>query len=159
MYKVIGVDQKEYGPIDKDQLLQWIREGRVNAQTLARWDEGPWKPLAEHPELASLFARDPGHAAPPAAGAFPASTGLQTNPMAVTGLVFSILGVICCGPIGATLGLVFSLIGLSQINQNPHQYSGKNIAVAGIVLAVVGYLLFAIQLVTGGFRRIFDFRW
>jgi hypothetical protein len=157
MYKVIGVDQKEYGPIDRDQLALWIREGRANAQTLARFNDGPWKPLGEHPEFASLFAREPALAASPAPGAYPATTPLQTNTPAITGLVFSILGVICCGPIGATLGLVFSLIGLSQINQNPHQYSGKNIAVAGIVLAVVAYILFAVQLITGGFHRIF--RW
>jgi hypothetical protein len=33
MYKIIGADGKEYGPITADQLRAWIVEGRANAQT------------------------------------------------------------------------------------------------------------------------------
>ena len=47
MYKIIGADQKEYGPVTADQLRQWITEGRVNGQTSV-WSEaaGGWKPLS-----------------------------------------------------------------------------------------------------------------
>lgn len=52
MYKIIGADQKEYGPITSEQMQQWITEGRVNAQTLV-WSEtsGNWMPLSSYPEL------------------------------------------------------------------------------------------------------------
>ena len=55
MYKIIGADQREYGPITADQMRQWFAEGRVNAQTLV-WSEtsGNWKPLAQYPELATI---------------------------------------------------------------------------------------------------------
>jgi len=33
MYKIIGADGKEYGPIPAEQLREWIAEGRANAQT------------------------------------------------------------------------------------------------------------------------------
>ena len=33
MYKIIGADGNEYGPITTEQLRQWLAEGRVNAQT------------------------------------------------------------------------------------------------------------------------------
>ena len=33
MYKIIGGDGKEYGPIDEASLRQWIQEGRLNAQS------------------------------------------------------------------------------------------------------------------------------
>ena len=33
MYKIIGADGKEYGPIAVETLKQWLAEGRVNAQT------------------------------------------------------------------------------------------------------------------------------
>ncbi len=33
MYKIIGADGKEYGPVNSDQVRQWVREGRANAQT------------------------------------------------------------------------------------------------------------------------------
>ena len=43
MYKIIGTDQKEYGPVSSDQIQQWITQGRVNAQTKAQSDSGEWK--------------------------------------------------------------------------------------------------------------------
>src|SRR5581483_9839201 len=62
MYKIIGADQKEYGPVSADQLRQWIAEGRVNAQTAVQaMGETTWKPLFMVPEFAASF---PG--APPA---------------------------------------------------------------------------------------------
>ncbi len=33
MYKIIGADGKEYGPVTSEQVRQWITEGRANAQT------------------------------------------------------------------------------------------------------------------------------
>src|SRR5262249_30832222 len=60
MYKIIGADQKEYGPVSVEQLRQWIAEGRVNAQTLVRPEgETEWKPLSAFPD----FADTPGVAA------------------------------------------------------------------------------------------------
>lgn len=52
MYKIIGADQKQYGPISADQIRQWISEGRVNGQTVA-CAEGTdeWKPLSQFPEF------------------------------------------------------------------------------------------------------------
>ena len=39
MYKIIGGDQKEYGPVTADQLRAWITEGRVNGLT-SIWEIG-----------------------------------------------------------------------------------------------------------------------
>lgn len=70
MYKIIGADQKEYGPVTAEQIQQWIRDGRVNAHTQARLEpDGNWQPLSAFPEFAG--ALQPGGAAPgPAAPAF-----------------------------------------------------------------------------------------
>src|SRR5579871_4525368 len=63
MYKIIGADQVEYGPITADQLRQWIAEGRVNDQTSAQAvGETAWKPISSFPEFAASF---PGRAVPP----------------------------------------------------------------------------------------------
>jgi hypothetical protein len=52
MYRMIGADGKEYGPITAAQLRQWAAEGRVFAQTLVK-AEGTveWKPTSQIPEL------------------------------------------------------------------------------------------------------------
>lgn len=77
MYKIIGADQKEYGPVSADQLHQWIRDGRVNAHTRARLESGgDWQPLSAFPEFAGAFQA--GAAAPGPAPAF-------VSPMAGSG--------------------------------------------------------------------------
>ncbi|MEK7676442.1 MAG: DUF4190 domain-containing protein [Verrucomicrobiota bacterium] len=156
MYKIVGADQKEYGPVSADQMRQWISQGRANGQTLARLDEGPWKPLSTFSEFAAELSRI-SSTPPPAAGPgqrTAAATG-KNNPMAVAGLVLSVLGLFpCCGPIGSTLGLVFSIIGLSQIKQNLGQQAGKGLAQAGIVIAILGYVLFIIAFFTGFLKHL-----
>jgi hypothetical protein len=161
MYKIVGADQKEYGPATEEQVRQWITDGRANAQTIARFEDGPWKPLSTFPEFASALGKVPPPMPPltgpapsplsmPGAGAAPATSG-----MAVGGLVCSILGLFCCGPLLSTVGLVLGVLALTQINQNPTRYTGKNLATAAIVVALIGYTLFAVLFFTGFLKRAF----
>lgn len=145
MYNVIGANQQQYGPVTVRQLQQWIAEGRVNADTLVQLVGAVgWKPLRTFPEFSpapGLNPTTPQIIAPNLpAGAY----GQQTNGMALTGMIMGILsltvGWFCCGfgPLFSILGLVFSIVGLSQINRNPAQYSGKGMAITGIILSVLG---------------------
>jgi hypothetical protein len=60
MYKIIGADQKEYGPVSAEQLRQWVNEGRINAQTLVRAEgETEWKPLSAFSEFADALGTTP----------------------------------------------------------------------------------------------------
>ena len=56
LFKIVGGDGKEYGPIDLETLQQWMREGRVAGQTQI-WDSrtGNWQPAAQIAELAGSF--------------------------------------------------------------------------------------------------------
>ena len=57
MYKIIGADGKEYGPISAEQLRQWIAEGRANGQTRVLLEgTADWKTLAEIPEFAAILS-------------------------------------------------------------------------------------------------------
>ena len=76
MYKILGVDGREYGPVTAEQLRQWIREGRANAQTKAQAEGATeWKPISAFPEFADLAGGPtPSSGAPPAAGSVDADT-------------------------------------------------------------------------------------
>ncbi len=71
MYRIIGADGREYGPVTSEQLRQWIHEGRANAQTRLQAEGATeWKTLSEFPEFADML----GHAGadqgvPPVVGA------------------------------------------------------------------------------------------
>jgi len=159
MYQIIGADGRPYGPVSGEQLRQWIAEGRANAQTqtfVAGATE--WKALATLPEFASHFVPQiPPTISPPVAPAV-----RKTNSNAMAGLIFGLLAFFCCckflfGP----LGIIFSLIGLSQINRQPEYYEGRGLAIAGLVLSILSLLLamvlILIAIATGNFQYHWDF--
>ncbi len=76
MYKIIGADQKEYGPISGDLIRQWIAEGRVNANTQAQAEgAAQWQPLSAYAEFAAALGIS--SAPPPFASGAPATAPLE----------------------------------------------------------------------------------
>jgi len=66
MYRIIGADLKEYGPITQDQICQWIAEGRADAHSRAQSDDSvEWKPLSEFPEFAAALTGKAAAVTPP----------------------------------------------------------------------------------------------
>ena len=152
MYRIIGADGRDYGPIPAETLRQWIAEGRANAETRTRTEASTdWRPLRMFPEFSLLFGSS-AFPPPPITPAGPPAIGSRrrNNSNAVAGLVLGIvswtIGLCCCyGLPFSALGLIFSLIGLSQINQEPERYDGHGLAMAGIVVSALN-LTFALGL-------------
>ncbi|MGD0650124.1 MAG: DUF4190 domain-containing protein [Verrucomicrobiia bacterium] len=148
MYKIIGPDGKEYGPVTAEQMRQWVDEGRANAQTqvLAEGDV-EWRPLSMFAELvgeaeASLHEGESTMSAP-------AVIQSKTSGMAITGMVMGILGIVTCycGLLFALLGVIFSGVAISQINKNPAHLTGKGMAIAGLVTSIVALAIDSIWLI------------
>ncbi len=156
MYKILGSDQSEYGPVTAEQVGRWIAERRLNAQSLAR-PEGAatWQPLANFPEFAAALAsvapipaRLPTQWASSASGA--------TNGMAIASLVMGGLSLSCCGcGLFGLLAVVFGALALSQLNQQPQQ-GGKPLAIAGIVLGALSLVVSAAAMASGFFGRFWE---
>lgn len=165
MYRIVGADQREYGPVTAEQVRQWIQEGRANGATIVRFEQNAWKPLSTFPEFAADLASSPVvgqpgsqfSVSPPLYGA---SGGPRNHPLAVAGLILSCMALVpcCCfGPLFGVAGAVLSAIALSQISREPERYDGKVLALAGIVVALVGFVLTALLVVfNGGVQRWMD---
>jgi len=145
MYRIIGADGREYGPVSRETLVQWIAERRAIAQTQAQ-PEGTmgWQPLGQLPEFASALATDATPPKPPVASHAPIAPlpVRRTNGLATASLVMGLFAVTCgcCCCYGFpfnVLGLVFGLIALSQINRRPDVEAGRGLAIIGIVLCVL----------------------
>jgi len=146
IYKIIGDDGKEYGPATAEQIRQWIAEGRVEHRTPIFADGAKdWNFVGLLPEFAGLFSNSgqPPAIAPLKPGTSMAGQMPRTNSFATAGMIFGILSVVmcCCGFPFSILGLIFSLIGLSQINANPHLQEGRGMAIAGLILSIASLLL------------------
>ena len=115
MYKIIGSDQKQYGPVSENDLRQWIAEGRVNAQTLLQAEgQADWRPLSSFPEFANV--------APPAPSGIPVMAGAGASAGNAQGLVngpsiaLMIVGILCI--LASLWGVVSNLTGLGGAGQN-----------------------------------------
>jgi uncharacterized membrane protein len=66
-YTIIGSDAQQYGPIGEEELRQWIAEGRLNAQSMAKTEtDAAFRPLSSFPEIAdALPPAAPRPTAPP----------------------------------------------------------------------------------------------
>lgn len=87
MYKIIGGDGNEYGPVPAAQVTQWIAEGRANSQTKTRREgEAEWQPLGTFPEFAApLAAQARARQAEPSSPApAPFRTGAERSAAATT---------------------------------------------------------------------------
>ena len=110
-YRIIGADLREYGPVDVEEIREWINEGRADANTLVcEMDEKQWIRLRDLPMVA---------------GDLPNSAQKITSGMSKTGdgtiqisyLLPAILCTLfCCLPFGIA-GIVFAAQANSKAQQ------------------------------------------
>jgi len=76
MYKIIGGDQKEYGPVSAEDMRKWIAEGRLSAQSLAKAEsDAEFRPLGGFPEFVAALAAAVAEPTQPQTPIQPASDG------------------------------------------------------------------------------------
>ncbi len=112
MFKIIGADGKQYGPVSAEQIRQWFAEGRAKPETLVQAEgSAEWKPLGQFPELA---ATAPAGMAPPPVP--PPTAGVQPRPDIPSYLAPAILSTIfCCMPFGV-VAIIFAAQVSSKLN-------------------------------------------
>ncbi|HOX57704.1 MAG TPA: GYF domain-containing protein [Candidatus Paceibacterota bacterium] len=143
MYKIIGADQKEYGPVSAEQLRQWMAEGRVTAQTQVLPEGGTeWKALGDLPEFATAASRPvPGISVEPTPG--PNAADRVKGP--ATGLIVTaVLGVIA-----QIFSLVWHFAGASMMPSDripkeawANMFSGTIGVVSSIIAILLSGLIF-----------------
>jgi len=153
MYRILGGDGKEYGPVSAEALQQWVSEGRANAQTQVLPEGGTqWVPLGSLPEFAAAAEAVPVAGVPYSAAASAAgpdrdaALGLAV-PAGWALTVIGILGILMC--IGMLI--FFSLSGMPHNpmmeifgNQEASeaQQMGQKIGVFGSLVVGIGWAAF-----------------
>ncbi len=144
MYKIIGADGKEYGPITAEQVRQWVAEGRANAQTKVL-PEGAteWRALGEFPELATAASIAPLPQPAYQPGVVAATD--QVNGPAIGLIITAVLGflvqlaALLINVLGVSFGAMQSRRGDAWMNM----FSGTiGIASSIITMLIAGLILF-----------------
>src|SRR6266850_420752 len=148
MYRIIGADQREYGPVSADQIRAWILQARLNARSLVQL-EGTigWKPLSDFTEFAPALAQA-GPATVYATGSLPAPQ--QDNGMAMASLIVGCISLVCCQPL-ALVSLILGILALSKTNADPNR-GGRGLAIAGIAVSALSLVLLGLLAAFGAFR-------
>lgn len=95
MYKIIGADGQQYGPVGAEQIRHWIAEHRVNAQTLVEPEGGQdWKALGSFPEFAADLKPAPPAfpTAPPPCAPLPGTVSSRASNKIAAGVCGILLG-------------------------------------------------------------------
>jgi hypothetical protein len=145
MYKIIGADLKEYGPVSVEQLRQWISEGRVNGQTKVQAaDATEWKAMADCPEFADVLPKAPQSFPAPTVPITPLPAPPRNSQMAVWAMVTGIGSLLCCCIwfLVAPVAIVLGAVALSQLKNHP-ELTGRGFAIVGIVLGIVAIVIWA----------------
>ena len=105
----------------------------------------PEPSAASIPPLASVSPP----AAPWSASQFPSflsgAPAPATSGLAIASLVLSLVGLlfgwICCMPLFSILAVVFGHISYAQITGKPYRYSGRGLAIAGLIIGYIGMVV------------------
>lgn len=148
MYKIIGADGKEYGPISADVVKKWIAEGRANAQTKVLPDGATeWVTVAQIPELNSTIPT-----IAPAAPVYAPTASSSGGADLVSGPAIGLIVTAALGFVATVIGVVWNIVGagmgMNQPGMDPEMqkfvtmFSGT----MGVVSGILGFLVSALIL-------------
>ena len=132
MYRIIGKDGQQYGPVTAEQLRGWIAENRANAQTLVQTDGSQdWKPLGSLLEFAADLKPPPMSAMPPPINPPPSTS----NPRASNKLPAGI-----CGILLGSLGIHKFILGYTGSGLIMLLVTLLTCGIGGVVMHVIGLI-------------------
>jgi hypothetical protein len=138
MYKILGSDGNEYGPVSAEQVKKWIAENRVERKTPAIPEGGAdWVFLYSLPEFAADFELPTTSGPPPVLRSAKPPKSAGTPSKNVRALMASSLGVFSMiPPVGAILGIPTLFLGISGL-----RFHRRNPAAGGRAHAWIGIIL------------------
>jgi TM2 domain-containing membrane protein YozV len=140
MYKIIGTDGRQYGPVNAEQIRRWLAENRVHAQTLVQTEGAQdWKPLGSLPEFAAGLNPAPPPIIPApgavasrasnkiAAGIFGillGSLGIHKFILGYTGagVIMLLVTILTCGLAGVVMHLIGLIEGIIYLCKSDEEF-------------------------------------
>jgi TM2 domain-containing membrane protein YozV len=140
MYKIIGTDGKQYGPIGADEIRRWLAENRVNAQTLVQIEgSSEWKPLGAFSEFFSATGIAPPTIAPPQqsvatrasdkiaagiCGILLGGLGIHKFILGYTGagVIMLLITILTCGVAGVVVHLIGLIEGIIYLTKSDEEF-------------------------------------
>ncbi len=119
-----------------EQATQWLpREPPVAGGWIAPDERPPMSPgVWQAPRPPAVYPRTPS----------------PSQNLAMASMIVGLSGILlswCFGPVPGIVALVLGLVALSQIKKSPEKYTGKGMAIAGIVIGAVNIAFYILLLI------------
>ena len=126
-------DGEEYGPISEIDVREWQNQGRMNSESLVRYEDSEdWLPLSNFSELSST----------PQPTTQQASQNFQPHRGTMI-LIFGILGVSCCFPFGIA-AWVMGHADMKLIDSGEMDPTGRGMTNGGKICGIISVIIFVL---------------
>jgi hypothetical protein len=126
-------DGEEYGPISEIDVREWQNQGRMNSESLVRYEDSEdWLPLSNFPELSST----------PQPPTQQDSQNFQPHRGTMI-LIFGILGVSCCFPFGIA-AWVMGHADMKLIDSGEMDPTGRGMTNGGKICGIISVIIFVL---------------
>lgn len=128
--------ERQEGPVPFHDLQRMANQGEITLQTLV-WKNGmtDW---ASANQVGGLVFPTGSNSGPPASSSHAAHVTPRTSGLAIASLVLGLLWLI---GLGSLLATIFGSLALGQISRSQGRLGGKGMAIAGLVLGIIGLVL------------------
>jgi hypothetical protein len=127
MFKIIGGDGQEYGPVSVGQIQQWLLEGRANTQTkVLREGTMDWRIIGEMPELMAPAAYLP----------------TQTDGKAIASLVCGIISLWILPILASIPAIILGHMSRKAIRNSMGRLTGEGFVLAGLIMGYISLAIF-----------------
>jgi hypothetical protein len=158
MYRIIGSDGQERGPVTAEQIRQWLAEGRIDATArVSAEGSGEWKSLSEFPELAGAAVRQ---AAP--VNRSPASMPDRSPSDLVRGPATGLLVTAIVGVVLMVVSILLNLLGVGMGLQQTTSDAWMNVfsGTIGIIFNIIGIGIGAVIFIGAQkMKRLESYNW
>jgi len=126
-------DGEEYGPISEIDVREWQNQGRMNSESLVRYEDSEdWLPLSNFSELSST----------PQPPTQQDSQNFQPHRGTMI-LIFGILGVSCCFPFGIA-AWVMGHADMKLIDSGEMDPTGRGMTNGGKICGIISVIIFVL---------------
>ncbi len=126
-------DGEEYGPISAIDVREWQNQGRMNSESLVRYEDSEdWLPLSNFSELSST----------PQPTTQQDSQNFQPHRGTMI-LIFGILGVSCCFPFGIA-AWVMGHADMKLIDSGEMDPTGRGMTNGGKICGIISVIIFVL---------------
>ncbi len=148
LYYFKAGDGNEYGPISAEEVTAWQKQGRMNSESLVRYeDSNDWVPLVNMPELTSPTVSTPPVLVTQSIEPPTQQPVRYEEHRGTTILILGILSLMMCGFFTGIPAWIMGKGDLAKMDRGEMDPEGRSITMGGMVCGIITCVLSLLSII------------